>query len=99
MAKNNGDALTYKVLTVDNDVIIRSVIRKPDNPIYPNIIVRSRDDEKFKLESETNATDLSQLNLPEFLTLKRSLAGPTSRTAMDVNTRSKRRNSLVKGST
>ena len=65
VAEKSGDVMTYKILTIDNEVIVRSIIRKADNPIHPNRRVRSRDDEKFKLESETDTIDVTQLNLSD----------------------------------
>ena len=79
--------------TIDNEVIIRSAIRKADNPIHPNRRVRSRDDEKFKLESETDGIGIcmSQLNLPDF-DAQEVIGKPTSRTSpQDKSQRAARR--------
>ena len=36
VAESQGDALTYHFLTIENEVITRSVLRPADNPLYPN---------------------------------------------------------------
>ena len=43
VAESQGDALTYKVLTIDNDVIACSVVRKADNLLHPSRRVRFQD--------------------------------------------------------
>ena len=64
MAESQGDALTYKVLTIDNDVITRSVVREADNPLHPNRRVRSQDESHDVLESEVDCLDIERLTLP-----------------------------------
>ncbi len=38
VAENTGDALCYKILTTDNEVIHRSVCRPSDNPLHPFVL-------------------------------------------------------------
>ena len=66
VAESQGDALTYKILTIENDVITRSVICPADNPIHPNRRVRFRDDPvpRDVLESEADVLDIDRLKLP-----------------------------------
>ena len=66
IAETQGDALTYKILTIDNDVITRSVVRPADHPIHPNKQVRFKDevDHGGVLESEADVIDIEKLSLP-----------------------------------
>ena len=64
MAESQGDALTYKVLTINNDVIAHSVVRKADNPLHPNRRVCLQDELQDVLESEVDCLDINRLTLP-----------------------------------
>ncbi len=66
LAENTGDALCYKILTTDNEVIHRSVWRPSDNPLHPN----QREDQQERTDavitSVTDDLDQARLNLPIF---------------------------------
>ena len=66
VAETTGDALTYKILTTENEVINRSVVRAADNPLHPNQRVRFRIDEQEEplLVSESDFVDPEKLSLP-----------------------------------
>ena len=79
VAEHCGDALTYKVLTTDNIVIHRSVMRPADHPLHPNMRMAdgevgstksenySEDKEKPTiLQSESDHIDITKLRLPTF---------------------------------
>ena len=65
VAESQGDALTYCVLTIDNEIITRSVLRPADNPLHPNCCVRLAEPVSSPiLESEDDDLDIDCLTLP-----------------------------------
>ena len=65
VAESQGDALTYHVLTIDNQVITKFVLRPADNPLHPNCRVKFADQVLSPtLESEADGLDIDCLTLP-----------------------------------
>lgn len=70
VAENCGDALTYKVLTTDFNVITRSVVRASDHPVHPNRRaakdLEDRDDAIMTTLHEQMKREGSNADLPTF---------------------------------
>ena len=64
-SENTGDALTYRILTIDEKVICRSVLRPGNDEKHPNHRANS-DNQSPALASEVDHLDQSRLRLPTF---------------------------------
>ncbi len=62
VAENVGDALTYRVLTTEEQIICRSVLRPGDDEKHPNH--RINEGQEAPLASEVDHLDQSRLRLP-----------------------------------